>query len=70
MSEKKFDDRFGTVAIKKGFITPAQLLEALEVQLAEDLKGIKHRLTGQILQEKNFLTSEQTDEVLIEMGLL
>ena len=70
MSEKKFDNRFGTVAIKMGFITYEQLLEALEVQIAEDLKGIERRLTGQILQEKKYLSSEQTDEVLIEMGFM
>lgn len=70
MSVKKFDNRFGIVAIKMGFITYEQLLEALEVQLAEDLKGLERRLTGQILQEKNYLTSEQTDEVLIEMGFM
>jgi len=70
MSEKKFDKRFGIVAVKKGFISQEQLLEALKAQLAEDLKGIKHRLIGQILQAKNYLTMIQTDEVLMEMGLL
>ena len=70
MSEKKFDYRFGIVAVKKGLITRGQLLEALKTQLAENIKGMEHRLIGQILQAKNYLTSEQTDEVLIEMGLL
>ena len=70
MSEKKFDKRFGIVAVKRGFISQEQLLEALKAQLAEDLKGIKHRLIGQILQAKNYLTLSQTDEVLMEMGLL
>ena len=69
MSEEKFVDRFGVVAIKRGFISQEQLLEALKVQLAEDLKGIQHRLIGQILQAKNYLTVNQTDEVLMEMGL-
>ena len=70
MSEVKFDNRFGTVAVKKGFITRGQLLEALKTQLADDIKGMEHRLIGQILQARNYLTSEQTDEVLIEMGIL
>jgi len=70
MSEKRFDNRFGIVALKKGFISQEQLLEAIKAQLAEDLKGIKRRLTGQILQAKNYLTMSQTDEVLMEMGLL
>jgi hypothetical protein len=42
----------------------------LKTQHAEDLKGMKHRLIGQILQAKNYLTLSQTDEVLMEMGLL
>ena len=70
MSEKRFDNRFGIVALKKGFISQEQLLEAIKAQLAENLKGIKRRLTGQILQAKNYLTMSQTDEVLMEMGLL
>jgi hypothetical protein len=70
MSEKKFDKRFGVVAVKKGFISQEQLFEALKVQIADNFKGMKHRLVGQILQAKNYLTMSQTDEVLIEMGLL
>ena len=70
MSEKIFDNRFGIVAVKKGFISREQLLEALKVQIADNLKGAKHRLIGQILQAKKYLTMSQTDEVLMEMGLL
>lgn len=70
MSERMFDKRFGIVAVKKGFISQEQLVAALKVQIAEDIKGIKHRLIGQILQAKNYLTMSQTDEVLMEMGLL
>ena len=70
MSEKMFDNRFGIVAVKKGFISREQLLEALKVQIADNLEGVKHRLIGQILQAKNYLTMSQTDEVLMEMGLL
>jgi hypothetical protein len=70
MSQKKFDNCFGTVAVKKGFITRGQLLDALKIQHAEDLKDMKHRLIGQILQAKIYLTLSQTDEVLMEMGLL
>ena len=70
MPEGKFDKRFGVVAINRGFISREQLLEALKAQLAEDLKGIQHRLIGQILQAKNYLTMSQTNEVLTEMGIL
>ncbi len=33
MSGEKFDKRFGIVAVKKGFISQEQLLEALKAQL-------------------------------------
>ena len=70
MSKEKFDKRFGMVAIEKGFITSEQLQEALKIQIAEELESGTHLLTGQILQAKNYITPEQTDEVLMEMGLL
>ncbi len=70
MSEQKFDNCFGLVAIKKGFITSEQLNEALKIQVAEELEGGNRRLTGQILQDKGYITISQIDEVLISMGLL
>ena len=70
MPVQKFDNRFGMVAIKKGFITSEQLNEALKVQVEEELESGKRRLTGQILQEKEYITNRQIDEVLMEMGLL
>jgi hypothetical protein len=70
MSEKKFDKRFGMVAIEKGFITSGQLIEALNTQVVGELKGGNRRLIGQILQDKGYITNLQIDEVLIFMGLL
>ena len=70
MSEKKFDKRFGMVAIEKGFITSGQLIEALNTQVVEELKGGNRRLIGQILQDKGYITNLQIDDVLIFMGLL
>ena len=70
MSEKKFDKRFGMVAIEKGFITPEQLNEALKIQIEEELESGNRRLTGQILQDKGYITNRRIDEVLMSMGLL
>ncbi len=70
MSGEKFDKHFSTVAIEKGFITSEQLNEALKIQVAEELEGGNSRLTGQILQDKGYITISQIDEVLISMGLL
>jgi len=63
MSGGKFDKRFGTIAVKMGFISQEQLLEALNAQIVESLKGMKHRLIGQILQAKNYLTLSQRKQM-------
>jgi hypothetical protein len=67
MAVKKIEKRFGTIAIKKGYITLGQLMDALEVQVQEDLAGKKHRLIGKILYDQGFLTIEQIQRVLASM---
>ena len=69
MSESKLDKRFGAMAIDKGFITLENLLEAIEIQIHENMDGSDHRLIGQILWEKGYITSEQINEVLASMGI-
>ncbi|UCD32951.1 MAG: hypothetical protein JSV38_03475 [Desulfobacterales bacterium] len=66
---EKLDKQFGIVAIESGFITPEQLLEAVRIQVYEDLEGTKHRLIGEILRAKGYITTEQIDEVLKLMGI-
>jgi hypothetical protein len=56
--------RFGTIAIEKGFLTKAQLIEALEIQAEENVNHGAHRLIGQILLEKGYITEGQIEEVL------
>ena len=69
MSESKLDKRCGAMAIDKGFITLENLLEAIEIQIHENMDGSDHRLIGQILWEKGYITSEQINEVLASMGI-
>ena len=69
MSEGKLDKRFGALAIDKGFITLENLLEAIEIQIHENMDGSDHRLIGQILWEKGYITSEQINKVLASMGI-
>ena len=69
MSIERLDKRFGTIAIEKEFIALDHLMEALEIQVTEDLKGIKRRLIGQILLEKGYITNIQINEVLKSMGI-
>ncbi|MDJ0783467.1 MAG: hypothetical protein QNJ22_15935 [Desulfosarcinaceae bacterium] len=56
--------RFGVIAIEKGFLSKAQLVEALEIQTEENVSLGKHRLIGQILLDKGYITEAQIEEVL------
>ena len=69
MPVKKLDKRFGTIAIKKGFVEPENIFEAMEIQILENLEGTEHRLIGQILWEKGYITTKQIDEVVKFMGI-
>lgn len=69
MSEGKLDKRFGAVAIDKGFITLENLIAAMKIQILENIKGLDHRLIGQILWEEGYIKTEQINEVLESMGI-
>jgi len=69
MSEGRLDKRFGAVAIEKEFITLENLIEAIKIQVTENLEDSEHRLIGQILWEKGYLTTEQINEVIKSMGI-
>jgi len=69
MSAEKLDQRFGALAVAKGFITSDQLVEAIKIQVTENLKESKHRLIGEILRDQGYLTAIQTVEVLNSMGI-
>lgn len=58
--------RFGQVAVERGYITPEQLKEALSEQVDDDLSKRRHRLLGDILFEKNWMTTNQVVAVLDE----
>ena len=59
--------RFGTIAVKKGFITEDQLKAAMMEQLEDDLSGRDHRIIGAILYKKGWITWDQVDSVLKEL---
>ena len=69
MSLQYLERRFGITAVKKGFITADQLIEALSVQIMEELEESEHRLIGEILFEKRYLTAAQIKEVLRFLGI-
>ncbi len=61
---KKYCRRFGQIAVALGFITVRQLKEVLIEQVEDDLSNKRHRLIGDILFEKGWMTPEQIDMVL------
>lgn len=60
----KYCPRFGQLAVDMKFITPTQLKEALCCQIEEELAGQKRRLLGAILYSKDWMTSEQIEQVM------
>ena len=68
MQTEHLEKRFGLIAVEKGFVTKEQLIEALNIQVIEDIEQGKHRLVGRILLEQGILTIEQIDNVMEEMG--
>jgi hypothetical protein len=61
---ERYCPRFGQIAVDKRFISEAQLQEALRCQADDDLRGHPHRLLGVILFDKEWMNSEQIEQVL------
>ena len=68
MTDERKEMRFGVVAINKGYVTPEQVIDALNIQVQEDISDGKHRKIGAILTDNGYLTSNQRDEVLQELN--
>jgi hypothetical protein len=62
-----YEERFGNIAIAKGFITSEKLLAALKMQVQEETEKKQHRLIGQILLEQGVISGEQIQQVLAEL---
>ena len=59
-----YEKRFGIIAIERGFISYKDLIEALKVQVGEEIEIGKHRLLGEILLYQDKITARQIDEVV------
>lgn len=64
---RKYCPRFGQVAVESGFISEAQLAEALAAQVHRELNGREHRLLGEILFEKEWMSASQIEQVMTEL---
>ena len=62
-----YEERFGNIAIAKGFITSEDLLAALKMQVQEETEKKQHSLIGQILLEQVVISGEQIQQVLSEL---
>ena len=61
--------RFGSIAVYRKYVTLAQVQQALIKQIEDNVKGGKHRLLGDILLENNWITDEQVESILSEIGV-
>lgn len=62
-------NRFGSIAVYRKYVTLAQVQQALTTQIEDNVNGGKHRLLGDILLENNWITDEQVESILSEMGV-
>jgi len=61
--------RFGMMAVKMGFVTPKQVVEALKIQDSEACStGTRRRPIGRILLNEGLITLQQLGEVLSATG--
>ncbi len=67
MNTRDPDKRFGVIAVEKGFVTAEQVIDAMRIQIEEDVEGGEHRLLGAILVENGYLTVPHLDDILREM---
>jgi hypothetical protein len=68
METTHMEKRFGILAVEKGFITPEILIEALRIQVLDDVEKGRHRLLGRILLEQGHLDLDQIETILKELG--
>jgi hypothetical protein len=68
METEHLEKRFGILAVEKGLITADQVINAMRIQIMEDVEKGKHRIIGRILLEQGVLSLGQIDEVLRTMG--
>ncbi|MEJ2723473.1 MAG: hypothetical protein P8175_02275 [Deltaproteobacteria bacterium] len=59
-----FEKRFGTMAVEKRYVSREQLLEAMRIQVEQDLDGLEHKLIGSILFSMGYMTLEQINDVI------
>lgn len=59
-----YEKQFGIIAIEKGYISAENLIETLKLQVEEEIENKTHRLIGEILLDKGYITPTQIQDVL------
>jgi len=60
----KIKKRFAALSLNKGFVTTAQVIDALTIQIKENVLEKKHRPIGEILMDLGYMNKEQIQEVM------
>jgi len=60
----RYQKRFGRIAIEKKYITQAQLIEGLKIQVQEELENNNHMLIGEILMDLDLMNANQIEDVV------
>ena len=68
METEHLEKRFGILAVEKGFITADQVIDALRIQVMEDMEKGQHRLIGRILLDQGLITLAQINNLLSSLG--
>jgi hypothetical protein len=62
-----YEKRFGLIAIEKGFICADDLINALTIQVDEDIQHVPHRFLSEILFALGVMNDKQIDDVLNDL---
>ncbi len=69
MTAEHYEKRFGMIAVEKGYISPSQVLEAMEIQVKENMEKNQHRSLGELLVALGYMDKTQVHEVLNAMDI-
>jgi len=61
---KKMKKRFVALSLSKGFINVEQAIEALTIQVKENIKEKKYRPIGEILLDLGYMDKQEIEKVL------
>jgi hypothetical protein len=62
-------NRFGSIAVYRKYVTLDHVQRALAEQIEDNVMRRPHRRLSEILREHNWITEEQIQSVLEEMGV-